>query len=213
MAGAADWLAKRINDFGGLDLVERLDGDLLLVRGEAAGEFPIAVTGVSDVVLTNHISPVLEGATKPQFIVNVPSKAIWSGPAIGLVHSTPAAYGTLSELAKAARTEDVPAYRNKERAFFERAIMQHDNVRSVTPVYDHVFGVTRRRGDALTVVLVDAYNMSAEDVRHACTLYGRFDIAVKMSSYGAVTAAAIEAAKATGAEALTFRQLMGRLAR
>jgi hypothetical protein len=36
--------------------------------------------------------------------------------------------------------------------------------------------------------------MSAKDVRHACDLYGAFDVAVKMNSHGSVTGAAEMAA-------------------
>jgi hypothetical protein len=61
------------------------------------------------------------------------------------------------------------------------------------------------------VVLVDAYDMSAEDIRNARDIYGRFDAAVKMSSYGSVTTAAAEAAESMGAEAFKLGELMGRL--
>ncbi|MGY4412942.1 hypothetical protein ACVWW4_004678 [Bradyrhizobium sp. LB7.1] len=56
-----------------------------------------------------------------------------------------------------------------------------------------------------------AYDMSAEDVRNARDLYGHFDAALKMSSYGAVTSAAVQAAEAMGAEAFKFGEFLGRL--
>jgi hypothetical protein len=62
-----------------------------------------------------------------------------------------------------------------------------------------------------TVVLIDAYDMSAEDVRNARAVYGKFDGAVKMSSYGSITTAASEAAEAIGTEALKFGDLLRRL--
>jgi len=61
------------------------------------------------------------------------------------------------------------------------------------------------------VALVDAYDMSAEDVRNTRDLYGKFDAAVKISSYGSITSAASDAAKMMGAETFTFGDLMGRL--
>jgi hypothetical protein len=67
-------------------------------------------------------------------------------------------------------------------------------------VYDRLYRVHRRRELAdLTGVLVDPYDMSAEDVRHACNLYGTFDVAVKMNSQGSVTGAAEMAAASMGA--------------
>lgn len=144
--------------------------------------------------------------------MNVPSKAIWSGAAIELIHDAPAAFGTYGDLIRASRDERVCTFRNKEYRFFERALSQHGAVRSVTRVYDRVFRLHRHRDlPDFTVVLVDAYDMSAEDVRNAHELYGSFDAALKMSSYGSVTSAAMEAAESMGAEAFKLKELMGRL--
>ena len=76
-------------------------------------------------------------------------------------------------------------------------------------VYENVFEVDRKTGGSL----IDTYNMSAEDVRNAHTRLGRFDVVVKSSSYGSITTQAEAAAKDMGAQALTFRGLMGRLAK
>jgi hypothetical protein len=85
--------------------------------------------------------------------------------------------------------------------FFEQAFRQHSAVEDVTRVYDRLYRVHRRRGlaDLTGVFLVDAYDMSAEDVRHACDLYGAFDVEVKMNSHGSVTGAAERAAASMGA--------------
>jgi hypothetical protein len=64
---------------------------------------------------------------------------------------------------------------------------------------------------AQVIVLVDAYDMSAEDVRNARDLYGTFDAALKMSSYGSITTAAAQAAESMGAEAFKFGEFLGRL--
>ena len=81
-------------------------------------------------------------------------------------------------------------------------------------MYDRVFLLERfGRFPPLTVALVDAYDMSAEDVRNARSTYGRFDIALKLTSYGAVTTAAEGAAKSIGAEAYKLREFLGRLNR
>jgi hypothetical protein len=155
---------------------------------------------------------LFESKRSPEFVVNVPSKVIWSGPAIEIIHGAPAAFGTLGELAKAARDENVSSYRHREYSFFERAFHQHSAVRDVTRLYDKVFQLHRHRGmPDVIVTLIDAYDMSAEDIRNARDLYGIFDVAVKISSYGSITTAASEAAESMGAEALKFGELMGRL--
>jgi len=90
---------------------------------------------------------------------------------------------------------------------------QHSNVTCVSYVYNSVFKIDRVSGESLTVAVIDAYNMSAEDVRNARTRVGEFDIVVKNTSYGSITQQAEAAAASMGAQALTFKELMRRLAR
>lgn len=214
MSGSVtDWVAGKISSGDELEVVGRTSEDFLIVRGKDSNPFPVAVIGVRDVVRCEHIEPILSGNTKPQFVVNVPSSTLWSGAAISQIHAAPAAFGTLGELLKAARLDEVSTYRNKTREYFHRAIRQHTNVQEVSLLYDFVFEVRRRRGASLTVALIEAYNMSAEDVRNARDRFGNFDVAVKTTSYGSVTTAAMEAAASMGAEALMFAGLMQRLGR
>lgn len=214
MAGnVVDWVANKINPEDGLKVIDRTPEDFLVVKYKDGRSFPVAVVGVQNVVLPEHVQSVLSQATKPEFVVNVPSKTLWSGEAISIVHSAPAAFGTLGDLMKASRQDDVPGYRNKTWDFFEQAIRQHSNVDGVTRIYDGLFEAHRRTGGDLKIALVDAYNMSAEDVRSARNRFGAFDIAVKMTTFGSITNAAEEAAASMGAAALMFKGLMRRLAR
>lgn len=215
MAGGSvtDWVASKVDSENDMRVTGRTSEDFLLISYKDGRPFPAAILGVTGVVQASDVQPVLSQATKPEFVVNVPSVTLWSGSAISLVHATPAAFGTLGDLLKAARSDDVPAYRNKTFDFFERAISQHSNVAAVSRIYDAVFEVHRKTGDSVIIVLVEAYNMSAEDVRNARQRYGAFDIAVKKTSYGSITDAAATAADSMGAEALMFADLMRRLAR
>jgi hypothetical protein len=144
--------------------------------------------------------------------VNVPSKTLWSGAAIDRIHAESAAFGTFGDVSRAASLEDAGSYRDKDMGFFINAMRQHGNVSSVSYIYDKVFKADRRVGPSLVVAVTDAYNMSAEDVRDAKSRFGDFDFVVKASSYGSITNQAEAAAKSMGAQALTFGQLMGRLA-
>lgn len=209
----SDWVAGKISDEGDLEVISRTAEGFLVVRAENHLPFPVAILNVRDVVRPEHIEPILSGAAKPEFVVNVPSKTIWSGEAIVLVHAASAAFGTLGELRRAACLEEAGMYRNKTREFFHQAIRQHSNVRDVSLIYDAAFEAHRCKGRNLTIALVEAYNMSAEDVRNARDRFGKFDVAVKTTSYGCVTSAADEAAVSLGAEALMFKGLMQRLAR
>jgi hypothetical protein len=208
-----EWVASRLDARSGIELADRSPEGFLIVKARDGNSFPVAVVSAPDIVMPDHVRPVLSCATKPEFVVNVPSKAIWSGPAIDMVHATPAAFGTLGEIQKAACTGFVPGYRNKGIDFFERAIRDHSAVRSVTRLYDLVFLVHRFRGNDITIALVDAYNMSAEDLRNARQRYGRFDLAVKMTSYGAISPAAKTAGDSMGIEPLMYGDMLRRLAR
>jgi hypothetical protein len=97
--------------------------------------------------------------------------------------------------------------------FFIDAINQHMNVTSVSYIYDRVFRANRRNGASLVIAVIDAYNMSAEDVRNARTLLGHFDVVVKSSSYGSITRQAAAAAQSMGAQTLKFSELMQRLSK
>lgn len=211
--GATDWVEAHIAENGGFKAVGRSAENFLLIEDTKKCVHPVAVIGAKPMVQVADVEPTLAHVTKPKFVVNIPSKSIWTGSAIDLVHAVPAGFGSLGDLGKAARLGDLAGYRNKEFGFFERAIGQHSNVQQLTRLYDLVFIAHRKRGSDLTIALIDAYNLSAEDVRHARTRYGAFDIALKMSSYGSVTSAAREAADTIGAEAMTFREVMGRLGR
>lgn len=208
-----DWVAEKLEEREGLEIVERTSEDFLIVRAADDYTFPIAVLGVQDVIRLPNVAPLFSGSTRPKFVINVPSKALWAGSAINHIHSSSAAFGTLGDVPRAASTGRAGLFRDKNMEFFIKAMRQHTNVSSVSYVYDRVFKADRKRGPSLTVAVIDAYNMSAEDVRNAKDRLGRFDILVKSSSHGSITHQADAAAKSMSAEALTFGEFMQRLAK
>lgn len=209
-----DWVANKISEGSDLKVLDRTPENFLTVVAVGKSHsFPVAVIGVKGVINPVHIEPLFSGLTKPEFVVNIPSKTLWSGAAISIIHSAPAAFGSLGELIKAAHMEAPSEYRNKEWGFFQNAISQHSNVSRVARLYDAVFEAHLYDGECRIIALVDAYNMSAEDVRNALDRFGKFDVALKMSSYGSITNAAVDAAASIGAEALMLKDLMKYLAK
>ncbi len=181
----ANWIANKLKDDEQFRLVNSIGDGFLEVARRDHAPFQAVAIGVQDVVVEDHVAPLFEvKGRRPEFVVNVPSKAIWSGDAIELIHAAPAAFGTFGELIRASSLDEaVHTYRNREYNFFERAFRQHTVVRDVTRLYDRAYQLHRRRGlPDVTVVLVDAYDVSAEDIRHARDLYGRFDAVAKMTS-------------------------------
>lgn len=207
-----DWVAEKLVTGSALEIAYRTPEGFLAVRRKDGYTLLVAVLGIKTVIERTDVEPLFAGATTPQLVVNVPSKTLWSGPAIHRIHAASAAFGTFGDIARAADTGDAGSYRDKNMGFFINAIKQHRNVSNVSYIYDSVFKADRRAGQSVIVAVVDAYNMSAEDVRNARGRLGHFDIIVKSTSYGSITSQAHEAAKAMGAHAMTFGELMGWLA-
>lgn len=208
-----DWAAGKLVEREKLEILDRTADGILIVKGHAGFEFPVAVIGAREAVRLSDVEPLFQGPTRPQLVVNVPSATLWTGAAINFVHAAPASFGTLGDVSRAAATDDVPSYRDKNMGFFINAMKQHSNVVRVSYVFDRVFRADRKAGQSLTVAVVDAYNLSAEDVRHAKERFGDFNVVVKSSSHGSITHQADEAAQSMGVEALTFGGLMRRLAK
>lgn len=213
MASVTDWVAEKLNANGDLEIANKTREGFLVVRRKDGYTFSVAVLGIKTVIELSDVEPLFAGGTSLQFVVNVPSKALWSGPAIDRIHAASAAFGTFGDISRAADTGDAGSYRDKNMAFFINAMKQHRNVSRVSYVYDSVFKADCRTGQSVVVAVVDAYNMSAEDVRNARDRFGRFDVTVKSTSYGSITSQAHEAAKSIGAHAMTFSELMEWLAK
>lgn len=207
-----NWVANKLAENTTLKIVGRTLEDYLIIEFKGNYTFVAAVLGSSNVIDLSDVVPLFSTAIKPQFVVNGRSSQLWSGVAINYIHAQSAAFGTLGYVVRAAATGDVGSYRDKEMGFFINAMKQHKNVANVSYIFNNVFRADRKVGTSLIVAVIDAYNMSAEDVRNAKTRLGNFDVVVRSTSYGSVTSQAEEAAKSIGAQALTFRQLLGRLA-
>jgi hypothetical protein len=207
----ADWVADKLVTSEKLEVLDRTPEGFLIVRAKGRYTFVVAVLGIQGSIGKADVAPLFGGVSEPQFVANVPSKTLWSGSAIDLVHDASAAFGTFGDISRAAATEDAGSFRDKNMGFFINAMRQHSNVSSVSYVYQNVFKAHRRSGSSLVVAVINAYHMSAEDVRNAKSQFGSFDIVVKASNYGSITGQAEAAATSMGVEALTFRELMRRL--
>lgn len=212
MSNASIWVENKIlEDENGMSISGRTSSGLLIVKCSSSYSFNLAVLGEKDVIQIDHVKPLFDGTDTPEMVINIPSKPLWSGDAIRLIHSSGASFGTFGDIARAGNIEFAPSFRDKGMGFFITAIRQHRNVANISYVYDCVFKATRKNGNPLTIAVVEAYNLSAEHVRTARTRLGHFDIIVKSTSHGSITSQASTAAINIGAEALTFGDLMHRL--
>lgn len=207
------WVAAKLAERNEVEVIERTPEGFLAVRAKGGYEFAVAVLSVpvGRVIELPDVDPLFSGLNRPELVINVPSGTLWSGAAIDRVHAAFAAFGTLGDVARAGATGNAGTFRDKGIGFFITAIKQHSNVTGISYVYDSVLRAERRHGEPVTVAVVGAYNMGAEDVRNARASVGHFDVIVKSSSYGGISAAAQAAAIDMGAQALSFRELMKRL--
>jgi hypothetical protein len=213
MGGISTWVAEKLaEDEQRQKVVGHTAEDFLIIETKNGYRFFVAVLSAKNVIQVAHVQPLFVGDNKPQLVINVPSKTLWSGAAIDFIHSEQAAFGTMGDIARAGETNAAGSFCDKNMGFFINSMEQHGNVLSVSYIYESVFEVERRRGESLIVAVIDAYNMSAEDVRNTRARIGRFDIVVKSSSYGSITEQAEAAADSMGAKALTFKGLMKCLA-
>lgn len=209
----ADWVAEKLEEEERLEVSERTTEGFLVVSRPDGYRFLVAVLNVQGVICLRDVVPLFAGTRQPHFVVNVPSKTLWSGEAIRCIHAASAAFGTLGDVSRAASTGNAGSFRDKKMGFFIKAIEQHTKVAGITYIYDRVLKAERTNGTSLTIAVIDAYNMSAEDVRNARERFGHFDVIVKSTSHGSITPQAESAAMSMNAEALVFRELMGRLAK
>lgn len=213
MNSITSWVAEKLTQEGRRIKVSGQTPEGFLIIEESEGyKFLVAVLNLQNVINVAHVQPIFDGTNQPQLVINVPSKTLWSGEAIEFIHSKQAAFGVMGDIARAASTYNAGMFRDKNMGFFINAIEQHGNVSTVSYLYDSVFRVNRFRGASLTIAVINAYNMSAEDVRNAKTRVGTFDVIVKSTNYGSITEQAEAAAASMNAQALTFKDLMRCLA-
>ena len=145
MAGnwASTWVVDKLKADPDITAVDVTSSGLLQVSRNGRSAFKAAALGIEDMVTDAHVAPFFAVADRPQFVVNVPSKAIWTGPAIDLVHSGPAAFGGMGDLNRASREENISSYRFRNYEFVEGALRQHTAVRQVARLYDRMFMVVR----------------------------------------------------------------------
>ena len=83
---ATIWVANKLKDEPDITTIDVTSIGLLKISRKDYPAFKAAALGIEDRVMEAHVAPFFAVTDKPQFVVNVPSKAIWTGPAIDLIH-------------------------------------------------------------------------------------------------------------------------------
>lgn len=111
-----------------------------------------------------------------QFIVNVPRDARVTGDALAAV-SGKAAIGTMADLARALRDDDdLSAHVYKETAYVERGLQQHSAVTNMVILDRGRYRLERGARKAVTVVVANDYELTADRVRTLVQIFAEFDL-------------------------------------
>ena len=79
-------------------------------------------------------------------------------------------------------------------------------------VYDKLFSATLNNGKEVRIALVQAYELTAENLRDTHDKIGNFDVALKNNPNGRITPDAYDAAKSMSVKVLGFGDLLRFLA-
>jgi hypothetical protein len=132
-------------------------------------------------------------------IVNIPTRASWTGEAIDKLEAEGIAFGKMYDLFRGLRRDDdLSAYRNPEFYFVERMIDQHRNVALRERLSDRVYRISRYVGPDLVIALSQDYEVTADVVRTARTDHAPFDVLFKTNPYGRISSQGREAADKLG---------------
>lgn len=205
------WVGQKIRENSAVQDVESVGDQVLRVK-RARDVFALGTTAVECVTGATLRTLEPEDLGKLSFVVNVPKDSYWVGEAIDRLLDCGVAFGGMSDLHRAlSQCADVRQYRNREFAYVERALSQHDAVEDMTRVHDRKYVLHRRTLPNYIIVLINEYELTKEHVRTARERYGNFDAILITNPNGNATAQAREIAKGIGSDVYHLGQLMGRI--
>lgn len=206
------WLIGSLQTHEQVASAVRIERNVVQIDRKAA---PSAIVGVisAKLVEVGDYTQLLSANPRPQFILNIPNLAMWTGQAINDLESEGVAWGKMYDLYRALNKEDdVSVYRNPSLSFIERLFRQHNNIIAVERLFDQVYQLHRKSGDSIVVALTDAYEVTADAVRTAYDTLAPFDVLLKKTPYGRVSQLGRDVAGQLGVEICDQSSIFGRLA-
>jgi hypothetical protein len=158
-----------------------------------------------------HDRHLLKGSFPIEFIANIPKESFWTGKAIAFASSHSVAFGGMGDLVLAIALPDVSVYVKKEFDFVERVLRQHTKVHGLKRVHDRKYVVERHKLSDVSVVLLNEYELTADQVRTARDRYGIFTTILVTNPNARVTSLARQAAESIGANIYNMSEFLGRL--
>jgi hypothetical protein len=209
-AETTEWVAANLRKAEHVTQVEVLSDQVLRVSRDKYAPYVAGIVSVK-CVKVDDIMPLVESELGVEIIANVPKESYWTGEAIMLAQVHSIATGSYGDLLRVIDDEDVRAFQQKETAFIERGLRQHDRIVSFDRVHDRIYLIRRKGLPDVTVAMLNEYELTADHLRTARDRYGNFSLAVITNPNGRATSAANEAAQAMGVEILKWGAFFGRL--
>ncbi len=186
--------------------------NLLRITRRSKTDFLAGVLWEKRLVKLDDVTSLLDSDVS--VITNIPSSGLWSGDAIHACENRSVAWGRFGVLQSSIANYDDPSeHRDKQVYFAARGIQQHSRVVSFEFIFDKLFLAKLNNGKEVRIALVQAYDLTAEDLRDAHDKIGKFDVALKNNPNGRITPDSYDAAESMGVKVLKFGDLLGFLAR
>ena len=212
-----DWLVTKLNDHE-----EHPDIDSAIALGNSFIEIHTtkgktvivgAIDSNSNITSQDVYEVYKNGVPKPNIVI-AKYGAIWDGGAIDYLRQQNIGWGGMGEILSAFQTDCYADIQKREYNFVEEGLLKHSRVIRLERIYDRVFKIHRKSGlPPFTITLINSYELSGEEVRHAIKTYGKFNAVLKTNPNGSPTGQAYSAAAEIGADIFIFRELLGRLNR
>jgi hypothetical protein len=203
----SNWLVEVLPKHDEVASASRVGRGLVRIEREKRPPAIVAVISADPVTL-GDLAPIWGMNPHPEFVLNIPNDAGWTGEAIMELESKGLAYGKMYDLYRGLNQDDnLSQYKNPEIYFVERIFNQHWNVFVLERVSDRKYRVIRRNGDDLVVALSDAYEVTADVVRTAHTKQAPFDMLFRTNPYSRVAPRALDVAYNLGISVVNAAEL------
>lgn len=209
-AETTEWVATSLRDADKVEKVDILSDRVLRIFRDEHDPFVAGIVSAPRVA-AETIEPVVKSNLGVEIIANVPKEAYWTGSALNLAAENNIATGSLGDLYRALRMEDIRGYQPRETEFVERSLRQHTKVAGFSRLHDRLYRVRRHGLSQLDVVMLNEYELTADHVRTARDRYGKFSVVVITNPNGEATSSAEEAAEGMGAQIYKWGPFLGRL--
>lgn len=210
---SATWVADRLREKKDVKKVDVIAQQVLRI---SRAEHPPFVAGIvsSSKVVRNVIEHLVTPELQVEIIANIPKDSFWAGDALALARRHHIATGAFGDLLRVLDRPDVRAFVPAETAFIERGLTQHRRVTSFDRLHDRIYRIELRGGDDhpdLTVAMLNAYELTAEDVRAARERYGDFSVVVITNPNGRATSSALQVGRMLSIEIFDWAEFYGYL--